>query len=141
MKVTREEFGEGLGILATIGCLVAAFVVPGQWLPGHIRTEAKVGMAISTACFVIAAAVAHPPRLRLWAGPFTVIAISSLAYAVVILEATSGKPVRISPNVLRLVVVLLLVVGAVALFAATRVARLRAHLVPGNKSLERRRER
>lgn len=58
MKVTRSEFVAGFQLLGFIGLLVGAFVVPGQWMSGAVRSEAVVGIAASMGCVIAAVLLA-----------------------------------------------------------------------------------
>jgi hypothetical protein len=140
VKATRKELAEGLLIIGSIGWLVAAFVVPGQWLAGHVRTEATVGMAASTACLLLAPAVDHAARSRLLVGTLCVVGFVSSVYALLVLDASSGNDPVISPNRVRLIVIALLMIAATAFICAVRLHKHRARLVPPNKSLERSRD-
>src|SRR5436190_19500936 len=98
MRATRKELAEGLMLLGSIGWLVAACVVPGQWLAGQVLTEGVVGMFVSTACVLLAVIVARAPRAGLFVVPLGVVGSVSAVYALLILDASSGKAVTMPAN-------------------------------------------
>jgi hypothetical protein len=141
MRATRKELVEGLILLGSIGWLVAAFVVPGQWQNGRISTEGIVGMTASTTCLVLAIVLARAPRARLLVLPLAVIGAISSVYALVILDVTSGVAVAFSPSALRLVVAALLAIAIAAFVAAVKLKRRHATSAPPDASQEQTRGR
>jgi hypothetical protein len=76
------EIAEGLIILATVGLLVGAFVIPGQWQAGSIRMEAKVGLGASVICIFFASFMARSLLLPIRALLVTLL-LTSVGYLAV----------------------------------------------------------
>lgn len=54
MNLKRSGFAKGCQLLGCMGLLVAVMVVPGQWVSGSIRFEAKAGTIVSVVFVLLA---------------------------------------------------------------------------------------
>jgi hypothetical protein len=109
---TRMEIAQGFAVIGTAGLLVAAFVVPGQWLSGQFRGEALIGSAVSFLCVLLAAVVARSVLFGLKAF-LSALLMASLGYFAVV--PFSVAQVGWNNRALGLVVALVVVVAVATL--------------------------
>jgi hypothetical protein len=82
----RAQLVAGLSLIGTIGWLIGAWVMPGQWLSGHVRHEALIGVAVSSLCVLAAAAIAR--RIQpIGVAMLSTVGISTAGYAVLFFMA------------------------------------------------------
>lgn len=119
------QIAQGFAVIGTVGLLVTAFVVPGQWLSGHLREEAQIGVVVSFFCVLLASVAARSALFGLKV-LLSALLIASLGYLVVVpfAVAQAGWSNRASAVVVTLAVVV--VVAALDLWRL-RSAAQQAH--------------
>jgi hypothetical protein len=90
----RHKLANGFSILGCIGLLVGAFVIPDQWLRGHVRIEATVGTVVSALCVVIAAILERSAR-RVLTIVLAVVATASAGYAAILVMEVAKSGVSV----------------------------------------------